>query len=112
MAYFFAKHQVFFFPLGQLLKLMGGIPLDRTVHHNFVELTEGTSFFGLAEQLEHHPWNGLRFWDLIQPFFMFIVGVAMWFSVKKRRGRGDTPSSITRHIVKRCLILLQSWVVF
>lgn len=35
--YFFAKHQVFFFPLGQLLKAMGGIPLDRTVHHNFVE---------------------------------------------------------------------------
>ena len=38
----------------------------------------------LIHQFHHHPWNGLRFWDLIQPFFMFIVGVAMPFSLKSR----------------------------
>ena len=73
-------------------------------HHNFVELTEGTVFSGLAVQLEHHPWNGLRFWDLIQPFFMFIVGVAMPFSLRKRLASGER-SDVTKHIVRRCLLL-------
>ncbi|MDT7828879.1 DUF5009 domain-containing protein [Pricia sp. S334] len=73
-------------------------------HHNFVNLTENTAFQSLALQLEHHPWNGLRFWDLIQPFFMFIVGVAMPFSLRKRLASG-TRSAVTRHIVRRCFLL-------
>jgi len=67
---------------------------------------EGTFLHALALQFHHHPWNGLRFWDLIQPYFMFIVGVAMWFSVKKRTARGDPQRSITLHILRRCLLLL------
>ncbi|MGB7395280.1 MAG: DUF5009 domain-containing protein [Pricia sp.] len=73
-------------------------------HHNFAELTEGTAFHGLAIQLEHHPWNGLRFWDLIQPFFMFIVGVAMPFSLRKRLTSGNR-SEVNRHIFRRCFLL-------
>ncbi|WP_041632740.1 acyltransferase family protein [Maribacter sp. HTCC2170] len=73
-------------------------------HHNFTELTDGTIFSGLAHQLHHHPWNGLRFWDLIQPFFMFIVGVAMPFSLRKRLASGSRKSA-TRHILKRCFLL-------
>ncbi|RKN82823.1 acyltransferase family protein [Ulvibacterium marinum] len=73
-------------------------------HHSFVELTEGTAFSGLAHQLEHHPWNGLRFWDLIQPFFMFIVGVAMPFSLRKRLASGSR-SAVNRHIFRRCFLL-------
>src|SRR5207302_6959114 len=33
----------------------------------------GTVLSTIGTQFHHHPWNGLRFWDLIQPFFMFIV---------------------------------------
>ncbi|WP_273568628.1 acyltransferase family protein [Maribacter halichondriae] len=73
-------------------------------HHNFTELTDGTAFSGLAHQLHHHPWNGLRFWDLIQPFFMFIVGVAMPFSLKKRLATGSRVAA-TRHILRRCFLL-------
>ncbi len=73
-------------------------------HHSFGELTEGTAFSGLAQQLHHQPWNGLRFWDLIQPFFMFIVGVAMPFSLKKRLEKGSRDEA-TRHILKRCFLL-------
>lgn len=73
-------------------------------HHNFSELTEGTAFSGIAHQLHHHPWNGLRFWDLIQPFFMFIVGVAMPFSLRKRLATGDK-KMVTKHILRRCLLL-------
>lgn len=73
-------------------------------HHSFVELTEDSAFHGLALQLEHHPWNGLRFWDLIQPFFMFIVGVAMPFSLRKRLAKGSR-GDVTKHIVRRCFLL-------
>jgi len=60
----------------------------------------------LAMQFHHHPWNGLRFWDLIQPFFMFIVGVAMTFSIAKRRSKGETWYQTFQHMLVRCLILL------
>jgi predicted acyltransferase len=57
-------------------------------------------------QFQHHPWHGIRFWDLIQPFFMFIVGVAMPFSYRNRISKGDSHQSITRHIIQRSFILL------
>lgn len=57
-------------------------------------------------QFEHHPWHGLRFWDLIQPFFMFIVGVAMPFSYQSRISKGESHRTISRHIIQRSFILL------
>ena len=66
----------------------------------------GTLINSIGTQLHHHPWNGLRFWDLIQPFFMFIVGVAMPFSYAKRRKRGESHNAILKHIILRCLLLL------
>jgi predicted acyltransferase len=66
----------------------------------------GTFLESFFQQFHHHPWNGLRFWDLVQPFFMFIVGVAMPFSYAKRRKRGDSKQKITRHIIQRCILLL------
>jgi predicted acyltransferase len=67
---------------------------------------QGTFLENIFIQFEHHPWHGLRFWDLIQPFFMFIVGVAIPFSYKSRIAKGDTPDAITRHILRRSLLLL------
>ncbi|MFK7934113.1 MAG: acyltransferase family protein [Saprospiraceae bacterium] len=59
----------------------------------------------IVQQFHHHPWNGLRFWDLIQPFFMFIVGVAMPFSLRSRLKRGDSWNDAFRHILYRCMML-------
>ena len=73
-------------------------------HEHFSTVTEGTVFSGIALQLHHHPWNGLRFWDLIQPFFMFIVGVAMPFSLRKRLATGNQ-KKVTLHILRRCVLL-------
>jgi len=67
---------------------------------------EGTFIYNIGHQFHHHPWHGLRFWDLIQPFFMFIVGVAMPLSFYKRISKGDSYKSILKHILKRSLILL------
>ena len=60
----------------------------------------------LGRQFTHHPWNGLYFWDLIQPFFMFIVGVAMPFSFAKRWERGETWNQSLVHVIRRSLTLL------
>lgn len=76
--------------------------------YNAWSANTGTSglAFELANQFHHHPWNGLRFWDLIQPFFMFIVGVAMPFSLKSRLAKGDTYREAFMHILRRCGLLL------
>jgi len=67
----------------------------------------------LGTQFHHHPWNGLRFWDLIQPFFMFIVGVAMPFSIGKRWERGDSWATTFRHALLRSgLLLLFGWALY
>ncbi|PIF05540.1 MAG: DUF5009 domain-containing protein [Draconibacterium sp.] len=60
----------------------------------------------LGTQLNHHSWHGLHFWDLIQPFFMFIVGVAIPFAVANRQKKGQTNRQITIHAVKRAFLLL------
>ena len=60
----------------------------------------------LADQFEHRPWEGCTFWDLIQPSFMFIVGVAMPFSFALRRARGEGWAAQFRHAVRRSLTLI------
>ncbi len=67
---------------------------------------QGSLIEHIGMQFHHHPWNGLRFWDLVQPFFMFIVGVAMPFSFAKRYERGDSWSQTFRHALKRSFLLL------
>ena len=60
----------------------------------------------LGTQFSHHQWHGLHFWDLIQPFFMFIVGVSIPFAVANRLKKGDSNKSITLHALKRSFLLL------
>jgi predicted acyltransferase len=74
---------------------------------------EGTIIASIGNQFHHHPWNGLRFWDLVQPFFMFIVGVAMPFSFAKRWDRGDSWTTTFRHALQRSfLLLLFGWALY
>ena len=68
--------------------------------------TQGTWIASVATLFTHHPWNGLRPWDLVQPFFMFIVGVAMPFSFAKRWDRGESYSSTLKHALLRSFLLL------
>lgn len=67
----------------------------------------------LGTQLSHHEWHGLHFWDLIQPFFMFIVGVAIPFAVANRKKKGESDRSITIHAYKRAFLLLfLGWALY
>jgi predicted acyltransferase len=74
---------------------------------------QGTLLHAIGTQFDHHPWAGLRPWDLVQPFFMFIVGAAMALSVAKREQRGDSRARVTRHAVVRALLLLLiGWALY
>jgi predicted acyltransferase len=55
--------------------------------------------------LLHAEWHGWTPTDLIFPFFLFIVGVAMPISFGKRLARGDSKRELPRHVVRRSLIL-------
>jgi heparan-alpha-glucosaminide N-acetyltransferase len=59
----------------------------------------------LADQLDHRRWEGCTAWDLIQPSFMFIVGVAMPYSYARRREQGDNWGLQFRHALQRCVLL-------
>ena len=74
---------------------------------------DGTLISAIGHQFHHHPWNGLRFWDLIQPFFMFIVGVAMPFSIGRRWERGDSWKLTFRHALQRSFwLLFFGWALY
>jgi len=60
----------------------------------------------LAAQFEHVEWEGLVFWDLIQPAFMFMVGMAMPFAFANRTAKGDSVGQIFRHVAWRALMLI------
>ena len=58
------------------------------LYGHLTDASEGTAVHSLLIQFDHHPWNGLRFWDLIQPGFMFIAGTAMAYSLHKQQQQG------------------------
>lgn len=81
-----------------LLMISGGFGLHYVIDYPI--------WGAVARQFTHHEWNGLYFWDLIQPFFMFIVGVAMPFSFNKRWQKGDTWTQSLSHVIRRSLLLI------
>lgn len=55
--------------------------------------------------LAHAEWDGWTPTDLIFPFFLFIVGVAMAYSFEKILQTGEKPKGIYWKILRRTLIL-------
>ncbi|MFB2936024.1 acyltransferase family protein [Aerosakkonemataceae cyanobacterium BLCC-F154] len=55
--------------------------------------------------LSHADWNGCTLADLVFPFFLFIVGVAMSFSLAKYTKGKQTPASVYWRIFRRSIIL-------
>ncbi len=92
------------------------------VYRGFIMLVLAAHGFGLARaarlypdsefwqfigyQFDHVAWRGCAFWDLIQPAFMFMVGVAIPFSYASRKARGDSDRTIVRHTLWRSLVLI------
>ncbi len=66
----------------------------------------------VAFHFSHPEWTrlfgcvGVSFWDLIQPAFMFMVGVAVPFSVARRKMMGQGRWRRAVHCAWRCLVLV------
>lgn len=60
----------------------------------------------LANQVDHVAWEGCTFWDLIQPAFTFMVGVAMPFAFAKRISQGATNWELFKHVAWRAFVLI------
>src|SRR3989441_9372223 len=60
----------------------------------------------IARWFDHVPWEGGVFWDMIQPAFMFMVGLAMPFALARRKELGATEHDTLRHVLMRSLRLI------
>jgi predicted acyltransferase len=60
----------------------------------------------LARQVDHVAWEGCTFWDLIQPAFTFMVGMAMPFSIGRRIAEGAGQLAVFKHVAWRAFILI------
>lgn len=59
----------------------------------------------IVNQFFHHEWNGLTFWDLVQPAFMLMAGSAMYISYYYKTQKGITWQQNLPHIAWRCFKL-------
>ena len=65
----------------------------------------------LSYQSSHVAWTGCSFWDLIQPSFMFLVGVSLPLSASRRRATGERPVRSFLHAVWRAFVLIMLGVL-
>lgn len=95
--------------------------LSLDAFRGFIMLLMVSSGFGIAQmaaahpgswwevfrpQFEHKAWAGVSLWDLIQPSFMFMVGVAVPFSCQKRREHGQSFPGMLWHALTRSILLI------
>ena len=60
----------------------------------------------LANQFEHVEWAGFRFYDLIFPLFVFIVGTSLVFSLGKLIRTRGRPAAVRRVVVRGIVLYL------
>jgi predicted acyltransferase len=60
---------------------------------------------GLAMQMKHASWVGLRFFDLIFPFFIFASGATIPYSILRMKEKGVSNFKIAFKALRRALIL-------
>lgn len=88
--------------------IMGG----EGIFIGLASLTGWPIFQWWAEQLEHVPWHGFHFYDMIFPMFLFIAGISFPFSLAKRIANNDSRNSIYKHVISRGLILVLLGIIY
>jgi predicted acyltransferase len=66
----------------------------------------------LRKQLDHTPWVGFTFWDLIAPLFLFVIGLALPFALQSRLRRGESRKTILFHILRRTALLIVLGLIY
>ncbi|MBI3191624.1 MAG: DUF5009 domain-containing protein [Pedosphaera parvula] len=74
---------------------------------NHLKLAPDSSFWKfIAYHTEHVEWVGCGFWDMIQPSFMFMVGVSMAYSYLQRKAQGHSYGRMLGHAMWRSVVLI------
>lgn len=81
---------------------MGGDSIGHAMDH--LHGAESGLLHTLATQLNHVAWEGFRFYDLIFPMFVFIVGVSLVFSLTKAIASHGKIAA-TKRIITRSVLL-------
>ena len=63
------------------------------------------SWSAVYPPLEHAAWHGWTFTDLIFPFFLWIVGVAIPLSTARRLEQGQSRRELLRHALRRAVLI-------
>jgi heparan-alpha-glucosaminide N-acetyltransferase len=96
----------------------GGRLVSLDAYRGFIMLLLISEGFGLAvlknhsgwgwlsSQVDHAAWEGCTFWDLIQPAFTFMVGVAMPFALARRVSQGAKTWDLFLHVAWRAFMLI------
>lgn len=72
--------------------------------HALGKLEAGPVVTALATQLDHVPWAGFRFYDLIFPLFVFMIGIAITYSLGRLVAREGRAAAL-RRLVRRTVLL-------
>jgi len=84
--------------------IIGGREIFRSLDKVFNNST--TQF--IKDELKHAEWLGFTFYDIIMPLFLFLVGISMVYSYRKRLSKDNSRSKLWKHIIIRFVWL---WVL-
>jgi heparan-alpha-glucosaminide N-acetyltransferase len=83
-----------------------GFGLAKTAALHLEQNPDSAVWSAIEYQFEHVEWVGCAIWDMIQPSFMFMVGVSMAFSYAKRKRLGHSYVRMLGHAVWRSVVLI------
>lgn len=83
-----------------------GFGLADTAKNHLEKTPDSTLWQNVKYQFSHVEWLGCSYWDLIQPSFMFMVGVSLAYSYSKRKRLGDSYPRMLFHAIWRSIVLV------
>ena len=83
-----------------------GFGLAATAQNHLKSDPQSGFWQAIAHQFEHVEWIGCSYWDLIQPSFMFMVGVSMAYSYVNRQRQGHSWGRMFAHACWRGGVLI------
>ena len=89
--------------------IIGGAELVKAA----AEKIPGPIIKSVSENLtEHVEWEGFHFHDMIFPLFLFIIGVALPFTMAKRIAQGKSKRTLVRTILLRTIAMLVLGLIY
>jgi heparan-alpha-glucosaminide N-acetyltransferase len=83
-----------------------GFGLAATARNHLRGAPDSGFWQAVYHQFEHVNWVGGGYWDLIQPSFMFMVGVSMAYSYVNRQRAGQSWGRMLGHASWRAVVLI------